>query len=221
MRPRRYRDPVGDLAGVAGERGGGQDRDVRCILRDAPRFAASRSHPPSRPRPWSPRSSRHRPSGWPQGPSAGRATRSIPSYQRPSGRAKLKKSAEQKPEPAVSVRRSIRPDDLVCLVRGKPQKMLKRHLEVKHGLAPAEYRERFGLKPDYPMTAPDYAQRRREVALATGLGRPKRPARRGRKSSVRPRRRSRAHRRPRPRHPPSSIDRALPGACESLVTTGG
>jgi predicted transcriptional regulator len=81
--------------------------------------------------------------------------------------------AEDRPEPAVSVRRSIRPDHLVCLVCGKPQKMLKRHLAVRHELAPAEYRERFGLKPDYPMAAPDYLQQRREVALATGLGRPK------------------------------------------------
>jgi predicted transcriptional regulator len=57
--------------------------------------------------------------------------------------------------------------------------MLKRHLAARHELTPAEYRERFGLKPDYPMTAPDYAQQRREVALATGLGRPRKPARRG------------------------------------------
>ena len=89
--------------------------------------------------------------------------------------------AEEKAEAAVSVRRSIRPDHLVCLVCGKPQKMLKRHLAVAHELTPAEYRERFGLKPDYPMAAPNYSQQRREVALATGLGRPKKPARRGRK----------------------------------------
>jgi predicted transcriptional regulator len=95
--------------------------------------------------------------------------------------------AEEKPEPAVSVRRSIRPDHLVCLVCGKLQKMLKRHLAVQHDLTPAEYRERFGLKPDYPMAAPNYVQQRREVALATGLGRPKKPARRGRKEGARPR----------------------------------
>ena len=93
--------------------------------------------------------------------------------------AEPEQPAEEKPEPAVSVRRSIRPDHLVCLVCGKPQKMLKRHLAVRHELTPAEYRERFGLKPDYPMAAPNYAQQRREVALASGLGRPK-PARRGR-----------------------------------------
>ncbi len=95
--------------------------------------------------------------------------------------------ADEKPQPAVSLRRSIRPDHLVCLVCGKAQKMLKRHLTVQHDLTPAAYRERFGLKSDYPMTAPNYAQQRREVALASGLGRPKKPARRGRKPATRPR----------------------------------
>ena len=93
----------------------------------------------------------------------------------------------EKTEPAVPVRRSIRPDHLLCLVCGKPQKMLKRHLAVQHDLTPAQYRERFELKPDYPMAAPNYAQQRREVALATGLGRPKEAVRRGRKASARPR----------------------------------
>ena len=86
--------------------------------------------------------------------------------------AEPQQPAEAKAEPAVPVRHSIRPDHLVCLVCGKPQKMLKRHLRVRHNFSPAEYRERFGLKPDYPMTAPTYAQQRREVALASGLGRP-------------------------------------------------
>ena len=90
---------------------------------------------------------------------------------------------EEEPEAAVSVRRSVRPDHLVCLVCGKPQKMLKRHLTVQHDLSPAAYRERFGLKTSYPMTAPNYAQQRREVALATGLGRPKKPAPRRRQAS--------------------------------------
>ena len=91
--------------------------------------------------------------------------------------------AEEKPEPAVSVRRSIRPDHLVCLICGKPQKVLKRHLAVQHDLTPGHYRERFGLKPDYPMAAPNYAQQRREVALTTGLGSPKKPARRRRSTA--------------------------------------
>ena len=92
---------------------------------------------------------------------------------------------EEKPEPAVSVRRSIQPNHLICLVCGKPQKVLKRHLAVRHDLTPAQYRERFGLKPDYPMAAPNYVQQRREVALRTGLGRPKKPARRRRRPSAR------------------------------------
>ena len=79
--------------------------------------------------------------------------------------AKPDQPAEEKPEPAVSVRRSIRPDHLVCLICGKPQKVLKRHLAVQHDLTPGQYRERFGLKPDYPMAAPNYTQRRREIAL--------------------------------------------------------
>ena len=85
--------------------------------------------------------------------------------------AEPEQSPEEKSEPVVSVRRSIRPDHLVCLVCGKPQKMLKRHLAVQHQLTPGEYRERFGLKADYPMVAPNYAKQRREVALRTGLGR--------------------------------------------------
>jgi predicted transcriptional regulator len=85
--------------------------------------------------------------------------------------AEPEQATEEKPEPAISVRRSIRPDHLVCLVCGQQRKTLKRHLAVRHDLSPAEYRERFGLKPDYPMMAPNYTQQRREVALATGLGR--------------------------------------------------
>jgi predicted transcriptional regulator len=91
---------------------------------------------------------------------------------------KPQRSPEEKFKPAVSVRRSIRPDHLVCLVCGEPQKMLKRHLATRHELSPAEYRARFGLKPEYPMTAPKYAQQRREVALAAGLGRAPRSAKR-------------------------------------------
>jgi predicted transcriptional regulator len=95
-------------------------------------------------------------------------------------------SQMKKPEPAVPMRRSVRPDHLVCLVCGKKQKLLKRHLAGEHELTPDEYRQRFGLKPDYPMVAPNYAKQRRELALSIGLGRPKKPARRGRKSTARP-----------------------------------
>jgi predicted transcriptional regulator len=92
-------------------------------------------------------------------------------------------TAEEKPAPAVSVRRSIQPDHLVCLVCGKPQKVLKRHLAVQHELTPNQYRETFGLKPDYPMAAPNYTRQRRELAVKIGLGRPKK-RRRGRRSTA-------------------------------------
>ncbi|HYZ26533.1 MAG TPA: MucR family transcriptional regulator [Geminicoccaceae bacterium] len=93
-------------------------------------------------------------------------------------------NALKKPEPAVPVRRSIRPDHLVCLACGKKQKLLKRHLAVEHELTPGQYRETFGLKPDYPMAAPNYTQQRRELALSIGLGRPRKPARRRRKPAA-------------------------------------
>ncbi len=82
-----------------------------------------------------------------------------------------------KPEPAVPVRRSVTRDEIVCLICGKKQKLLKRHLAAAHGLTPDQYRELFGLKRDYPMVAPSYAQARSEMALRIGLGRPKQQAR--------------------------------------------
>src|SRR5918994_1051720 len=100
--------------------------------------------------------------------------------------AEAEPSGLEKPEPAVSVRRSVRPDHPVCLICGKKQKLLKRHLAVEHELTPNQYRETFGLKSDYPMAAPNYAQQRRELAFRIGLGRPKKPARRARKSTARP-----------------------------------
>ena len=86
--------------------------------------------------------------------------------------------ALERPEPAVSVRSSVRPDHLVCLICGKKQKLLKRHLAVEHELTPNQYRDSFGLKPEYPMAAPNYAQQRRELAVRIGLGRPKKARRR-------------------------------------------
>ena len=97
--------------------------------------------------------------------------------------AEVEPPAEKKLEPAVSVRRSIQPNQLICLVCGKPRKVLKRHLAVQHDLTPTQYRQRFGLNPNYPMAAPNYAQQRRELALKLGLGRPKKPARRRRPSA--------------------------------------
>lgn len=78
---------------------------------------------------------------------------------------------EAKPEPAVSIRASVKADHLVCLEDGKKMKMLKRHLMTDHQLTPAEYRTRWGLPADYPMVAPDYAEKRRALAKEIGLGR--------------------------------------------------
>ena len=78
---------------------------------------------------------------------------------------------EARPEPAVSIRASVKPDHLVCLEDGKKMKMLKRHLMTDHGLTPAEYRARWGLAADYPMVAPEYAETRRRLAKEIGLGR--------------------------------------------------
>jgi predicted transcriptional regulator len=84
-------------------------------------------------------------------------------------------SAEAAPEaehvPAVSVRKSLASKDhIISLIDGKPYKTLRRHLS-RHGLTPDDYRQRYGLKPDYPMVAPGYAQTRRELANKIGLGR--------------------------------------------------
>ena len=73
-------------------------------------------------------------------------------------------------EPAVSVRSSVRPEAIICLVCGSTNKMLKRHLMTAHAMTPADYRSEFGLKPDYPMVAPDYAETRRALAVKIGLG---------------------------------------------------
>jgi predicted transcriptional regulator len=75
------------------------------------------------------------------------------------------------PEPAVSVRASVKKDHLICLEDGKKMKMLKRHLMTDHGMTPQDYRERWDLPGDYPMVAPDYAEKRRELAKKIGLGR--------------------------------------------------
>jgi predicted transcriptional regulator len=87
---------------------------------------------------------------------------------------------ESRPEPAVSIRASIKPDYIVCLEDGKKLKMLKRHLMTHYNLTPEQYRQRWNLPADYPMVAPNYAEKRRELAKSIGLGR-KPGVRRGRK----------------------------------------
>ncbi len=74
------------------------------------------------------------------------------------------------PKPAVSIRRSVKPDYIVCLEDGKKLKMLKRHLRTTYGMTPDEYRAKWGLASDYPMVAPNYAKQRSEFAKKIGLG---------------------------------------------------
>ena len=78
---------------------------------------------------------------------------------------------ELRREPAVSIRSSVKPDSITCLECGAKLKMLKRHLATDHDLTPADYKIRWGLNADYPLVAPDYANKRKELALQIGLGR--------------------------------------------------
>ncbi|RWG03910.1 MAG: transcriptional regulator [Mesorhizobium sp.] len=73
--------------------------------------------------------------------------------------------------PAVNPKRSVFPDYIICLEDGKQFKSLKRHLHVHYGLTPDQYRAKWGLKPEYPMVAPNYAAQRSTLAKASGLGR--------------------------------------------------
>jgi predicted transcriptional regulator len=78
---------------------------------------------------------------------------------------------EERPEPAVSIRASVKPDYIVCLEDGKKLKMLKRYLRTNFDMTPDEYRARWNLPSDYPMVAPNYAEKRRDLAKKIGLGR--------------------------------------------------
>ena len=93
-----------------------------------------------------------------------------------SGAAEARQPAQK---PAVSIKKSITPDFIVCLEDGKKLKMLKRHLRTTYNLTPDEYRAKWNLPADYPMVAPNYAKQRSAFAKKIGLG--KRP-RSGRKS---------------------------------------
>ncbi len=79
-------------------------------------------------------------------------------------------AVQEKPTPAVSVKKSVTPDYIVCLEDGKKLKMLKRHIKTRYNLSPDEYRERWGLPADYPMVAPNYAAQRSDLAKKIGLG---------------------------------------------------
>ncbi len=80
-------------------------------------------------------------------------------------------AGEERPAPAVPIRKSVTPNFIICLEDGKKLKMLKRHLKTAFGLTPEQYRERWGLAADYPMVAPNYARQRSKLAKQIGLGR--------------------------------------------------
>ncbi len=82
---------------------------------------------------------------------------------------------ESKPDlkPAISVRKSVTDDHIVCLEDGKKFKSLKRHLRTRYDMSPEEYREKWGLAADYPMVAPNYARQRSDLARKMGLGQAK------------------------------------------------
>ena len=89
----------------------------------------------------------------------------------------LHKTSQGEPEPepeplkpAVSIKKSVTPDHIICLEDGKKFKSLKRHLRTHYNLSPEEYREKWGLPTDYPMVAPNYAKARSDLAKRMGLG---------------------------------------------------
>lgn len=88
------------------------------------------------------------------------------------GLAKLGQNSvtDNRPEPAVSPKKSIFPDYIVCLEDGKKLKMLKRHIKTSYNLTPEQYRERWNLPAEYPMVAPNYAKQRSRLAKQIGLG---------------------------------------------------
>lgn len=103
-------------------------------------------------------------------------------YDALSGLGDEEAAEEPRPEPAVSIRASVKPDYLVCLEDGKKLKMLKRYLRTNYDMTPEEYRARWDLPSDYPMVAPNYAEKRRDLAKKIGLGR-KPGSTRGRKKA--------------------------------------
>lgn len=103
-----------------------------------------------------------------------------------SGLVKPAQAEEKALTPAVSVKKSVTPDFIVCLEDGKKFKSLKRHLRTAYNMTPDDYRAKWGLAADYPMVAPSYAAARSELAKSMGLGqqRRKRGPAKGRKAAV-------------------------------------
>ena len=76
----------------------------------------------------------------------------------------------ERPQPAVPIKKSVTSDYIICLEDGRKLKMLKRHLKTAYDMTPEAYRERWGLPADYPMVAPNYARQRSSLAKKIGLG---------------------------------------------------
>src|SRR6266852_7743435 len=99
-------------------------------------------------------------------------------------------SVAEKPQPAVSIKKSVQPEYIVCHEDGKHARTLKRHLQTAHGMTPQQYREKWRLAKDYPMVAPAYSAQRSKMAKAVGVGqkisaaKAAGPKRRGRKASA-------------------------------------
>jgi predicted transcriptional regulator len=85
--------------------------------------------------------------------------------------------AQTTQKPAVTIKKSVTPEHIVCLEDGKKLKMLKRYLRSRYSMSPEEYRSKWGLPADYPMVAPNYAAQRSEFAKKIGLGRSSTPPR--------------------------------------------
>lgn len=83
----------------------------------------------------------------------------------------LEAAPVERPVPAIPIRKSVTPDAIYSLEDGKPFKSLKRHLRTAYNMSPDEYRAKWGLAPDYPMIAPNYAEQRSQMAKTLGLGR--------------------------------------------------
>jgi predicted transcriptional regulator len=83
-------------------------------------------------------------------------------------------SVEQATTPAVSLKKSVTPEYIICLEDGRKFKSLKRHLRTRYNMTPEEYRAKWGLPHDYPMVAPNYAKARSDLAKRMGLGQNKR-----------------------------------------------
>lgn len=91
-------------------------------------------------------------------------------YDSLAGLGQVTEPAEEARTPAVSIRASVKPDSITCLECGKKMKLIKRHLGTDHQLTPEQYRNRWNLPADYPLVAPNYAERRKELAVKIGLG---------------------------------------------------